>query len=89
MPALYIEPGIDHVEHGEEWTLERRDEYTNQRYHKPSDEYDPNWDLSGAVDDLRLIFRVGYRLAGESQFPNWHEGNEFRIRRDAMMAAAP
>ena len=89
VPALYIEPGIDHVEHGEEWTLERRDEYTNQRYHKPSDEYDPNWDLSGAVDDLRLIFRVGYRLAGESQFPNWHEGNEFRIRRDAMMAAAP
>jgi Zn-dependent M28 family amino/carboxypeptidase len=63
------------------------DKYTAERYHKPSDEYDPNWDLSGAVDDLRLLFRVGYELANESTFPNWSEGSEFRAKRDRDMAA--
>ena len=86
IPALYTDAGIDHVEHGEAWTLQRRAEYTAERYHKPSDEFDPNWDLSGAVDDLRILFSIGLRLANESTFPNWREGNEFRAIRDRDMA---
>ncbi len=87
IPALYADQGIDHVEHGKEWTQAQLDNYTAERYHKPSDEYDPNWDLSGAVDDLRLLFRLGYELANESTFPNWSEGSEFRGKRDRDMAA--
>lgn len=88
IPALYTSNGIDQVEHGEEWTLAEEDKYNKEKYHKPSDEYDPNWDLSGAIDDLRLLFKVGYRLAMESTFPNWKEGNEFKAKRDADMEAA-
>lgn len=84
--ALYADAGIDHVEHGERWTLVRRDEYTAERYHKPTDEFDPSWDLSGAVDDLRVLLSIGLRLANESVFPNWRVGNEFRAIRDADMA---
>jgi Zn-dependent M28 family amino/carboxypeptidase len=83
IPALYTKPGIDHVEHGSAWTLEQFANYRQNLYHKPSDEYDPNWDLSGAIDDLRLLFMVGYRLSMETTFPNWREGNEFRAIRDA------
>lgn len=86
IPALYTDAGIDHVEYGEAWTLEQREEYTAHNYHKPSDEYDPNWDLTGAVDDLELLFTVGYRLATSAAFPNWREGTEFKARRDATMA---
>ncbi|MEE9219491.1 MAG: M28 family metallopeptidase, partial [Acidobacteriota bacterium] len=89
IPALYADPGIESVEHGEEWALAKRDAYTAERYHKPSDEYDPAWDLSGQVEDARLLFRIGHRLANESGFPNWREGTEFKARRDAMLAAAP
>ncbi len=85
VPALYTDAGIDHVERGEDYGRAQRDEYTAERYHKPSDEYDPTWDLSGAVDDLRLLLQVGYRLAGESTFPNWRPGTEFRATRDRMM----
>ena len=85
VPALYPNAGIDHVEHGVEWTQQRLDEYSANNYHQPSDEYDPNWDLSGAIDDIRLVFRVGYRLANETVFPNWNEGTEFKATRDAMM----
>jgi Zn-dependent M28 family amino/carboxypeptidase len=87
IPALYADNGIDHVEHGEEWTRSQMDEYTAEKYHKPSDEYDPKWDLSGAIDDLRLLFKVGYRLSMKSTFPNWKEGSEFKAKRDADMQA--
>jgi Zn-dependent M28 family amino/carboxypeptidase len=86
VPALYTDQGIDHVEHGEAWTLERKAEYTADNYHKPSDEYDVNWDLSGAVDDLQLMFRVGFQLANEETFPNWREGVAFKAKRDSVMA---
>jgi len=85
VPALYTDAGIEHVEHGEEYGRRLRDEYTTERYHKPSDEFDEEWDLQGAVDDLRLLFEVGYRLAQETNWPNWRAGNEFRARRDEMM----
>jgi len=88
IPALYTSPGIDHVEHGEKWALAKMQKYLAENYHKPSDEYDPNWDLSGAIDDLRLLFKIGYRLSMESTFPNWKEGTEFKAKRDADMKAS-
>jgi len=87
VPAVYPSSGTDHIEHGKEWTLAKRDKYTAENYHKPSDEFDPSWDLSGAIDDLRLLFKVGYRLAMESSFPNWNKGTEYKAKRDADMAA--
>ncbi len=89
IPALYTDSGVDHVEHGEEWARAQREDYTSKRYHKPSDEFDPKWDLSGAVDDTQLLFRIGARLASESTFPNWREGTEFRATRDAMFTGSP
>jgi Zn-dependent M28 family amino/carboxypeptidase len=80
--VLYIDSGMDHVKYGAQWVREQRDKYTAEKYHKPSDEFDAGWDLSGAVDDLRLLFRVGYRLAWESTFPNWKEGAPFKPARD-------
>jgi Zn-dependent M28 family amino/carboxypeptidase len=85
VPSLYIDPGIDHVERGEAYGREQLDRYTAERYHQPSDEYDESWDLSGMAQDLQLLFRIGYRLANSSAFPNWREGTEFRAVRDSMM----
>jgi len=58
----------------------------SHRYHKPSDEFDPNWDLSGAMEDLELYFDVGLMLAMERGFPNWRPGNEFRAIREQSRA---
>ena len=88
IPALYTDAGIDHVARGEEWSRAQRDDYTANHYHKPSDEFDPSWDLSGDVDDVNLLFMVGYRLANETTFPSWSEGTEFKAKRDTMMAGA-
>ncbi len=65
--------------------LKIRADYDANDYHKPSDQVKPDWDLSGAVDDLVVFFEMGYRLAQGEPFPDWTEGSEFRTKRDAMM----
>jgi Zn-dependent M28 family amino/carboxypeptidase len=88
VPAMYLDGGIDHQENGAEWTMEQLETYTAEHYHKPSDEYSADWDLSGAVEDLQILFDIGHRLSNERTFPNWVKGNEFRALRDAQMKAA-
>jgi Zn-dependent M28 family amino/carboxypeptidase len=85
IPALYAGTGSDHLENGEEWARAWKEEWNATHYHKPSDEYSENWNLQGAVDDIRLLFRVGVELAYSSDWPNWSEGTEFKTTRDAMM----
>lgn len=85
VPALNAGSGVQHVEKGEKWGMEQIENYIREKYHKPSDEFDPNWDLSGALDDLHMYFTLGYRLSMEDTFPNWKEGSEFKLKRDADM----
>jgi Zn-dependent M28 family amino/carboxypeptidase len=88
VPMLYAKSGIDSREHGAEWGLAQQADYIANRYHKPSDEFDPNWDLSGAVEDVALYFDVAYRLSNETGFPEWNPGNEFRPVREKSRADA-
>ncbi len=44
-----------------------------------------DWDLSGGVQDVRTLFRVGYVVAQEDSMPEWRAGNEFKARRDSTM----
>ena len=89
VPALYAESGEDSVEFGKKWGAEQAQDYNENRYHAPSDEYDPNWNLEGAAQDILLYFDVASKLSRESGFPNWLEGNEFKGIRDATSASRP
>ncbi len=85
VPALYIDTGTRYRDRPEGWGQQKRDEYTENDYHKPSDEIKEDWDLSGAVEDLQLLFMVGYDVAQAADWPEWSEGNEFRARRQEML----
>ncbi len=85
VPALYFSGGVNSVKHGRQWMLDQMADYSANRYHKPSDEYSESWDMSGAAQDLELIYKIGLKLSQEDSFPNWRAGNEFRAKRDAMM----
>ncbi len=41
------------------------------------DEYSESWDVSGSIEDLRLLFEVGARVANAETWPEWRAGNEF------------
>lgn len=87
VPMIYAKSGVDSVAHGKEWGLAQQADYVSNRYHKPSDEFDPTWDLSGAVQDLEMYFAMSYAWSQESAFKNWYAGNEFRAIRDRSRAA--
>ncbi|HEX6317081.1 MAG TPA: M28 family metallopeptidase [Gemmatimonadaceae bacterium] len=89
VPALYADAGVNYVGQPEGWGLQKRAEYTANDYHKPTDEVKPDWDLSGAVEDARMLLEVGYRVAQSPEWPQWKEGTEFKAKRDAMMTKQP
>jgi Zn-dependent M28 family amino/carboxypeptidase len=88
VPALYTKGGIDHIEKGRAYGLASNDDYTANRYHKAADNFDPNWDLRGVVQDLNALYQVGKTLSLNEAWPNYREGNAFRAVRDASRAKA-
>ena len=88
VPALYTKSGLDAREGGEAAGEAELNDYTKNRYHSPRDEFDPNWDLTGVVEDLNALDQVGRQLANSDQWPNWYEGNAFKAKRDAQREAA-
>lgn len=88
VPAAYVEQGWDFVGRPEGWGRERHREYNENRYHQPSDEYRPDFDYAGAVQQGRVAFRLGSEVAQMQAFPKWLPGAEFKAIRDSMMARA-
>jgi Zn-dependent M28 family amino/carboxypeptidase len=87
VPALYLDAGEDFIGKEAGFGTAKRNEYTSKDYHKPSDEIKPDWDLSGAVEDARALFQVGYRVTNTETWPTWKAGTEFKARRDSVLAA--
>jgi Zn-dependent M28 family amino/carboxypeptidase len=85
VPAFDPDAGVDYVGKPPDYGRKKRDYYTANDYHKPSDEVKPDWDLSGAVEDLRVFFEIGYQVAQGEKYPEWRSGTEFKAKRDEMM----
>ena len=82
IPAMFPKSGVIHRELGRDHSLAVERDYRDNRYHKPADEVDPDWDLRGVGEDMTVLYRVGRHLAESEDWPNWYEGNEFRALRD-------
>ncbi len=87
VPSVHAGGGVDYVGRPAGWGRRVREDYVRDHYHKPSDRVRPDWDLSGAVEDLELYLRVGYELASGDEWPQWKAGAEWKARRDAMRKA--
>ncbi|HXD21656.1 MAG TPA: M28 family metallopeptidase [Vicinamibacterales bacterium] len=85
VPALDPEEGTEFIGKPAEYGKQVRDDYTEHDYHKPSDVVKPDWDLSGAAEDLQVFFAVGYRVAQADKYPEWKPGNEFKAARERML----
>jgi Zn-dependent M28 family amino/carboxypeptidase len=86
VPMIYFDAGDDFVSGGASAGRAAADDYTENRYHKPQDEYRDNWDWTGAVDDLRLNYAIGRELADGNAWPNWYPSAEFKAIRDKSRA---
>ncbi|MBM3927412.1 MAG: M20/M25/M40 family metallo-hydrolase, partial [Sphingomonadales bacterium] len=73
------------VKAGQAWI----DDYTGRCYHQACDAWSPDWNLTGALQDIALVGRIGSDLARGNQWPQWKPGSEFRAIRDKSLADAP
>ena len=79
VPSAFARGNVESREHGREWASKMEQDYLNNKYHRPADNYEPDkWDLSGIAEDAKLSFSVGYRLANSDFYPSWKSGSEFK-----------
>ncbi len=88
VPALSVDNGTDFVGRPAGWGLAQREAYIKNRYHKPADAYDADWDLAGMRQQLDLVYLTGRKLADSDAWPTWYAGSPFRALREAQRPAA-
>ena len=86
VPMIYFEGGEDLIKGGKAAGEANSKDYADNRYHGPKDEYNPSWDWTGVMSDLKVYYTVGRMLASTEDWPNWNDGDEFRAIRDKSRA---
>ncbi|THD82529.1 MAG: M28 family peptidase [Phenylobacterium sp.] len=87
VPAMSIGAGSDLETGGVAAGEAAGEAYVRDKYHQPADEWDPNWDLSGMVQETEVLYDLGRRLATSREWPEWKAGAEFKAARDKTAAA--
>ncbi len=87
IPTVCLKGGPAYAGHSTEWGRSADEAWTQTHYHQPSDEFDPSWDLTGAVDDARLLLLTAMRIANADGMPTWRKGDEFEAKRKESLAA--
>jgi Zn-dependent M28 family amino/carboxypeptidase len=78
VPGLSIEDGQHYVGQPADYGVAKQKEYTEKRYHQPSDEVLPSFKYDGAAQQLRVIVRTAVAVADAREQPTWTKGSEFR-----------
>ena len=85
IPALYASGSYEGFDKSIDEIKAYNDDYRINKYHQPSDEYNPETtELSGVQLDLELLFNVGLKLSNEDYFPKWYNGSEFEAAREEL-----
>lgn len=86
VPMAYAEGGGEFRDEPRAAREAARDEYGAKRYHQADDEWSPDWDLAGQVEDLEVALWIGRDLANSRAWPDWKPGSEFGPARAASAA---
>ncbi len=81
VPSFSINEGMKYKGHNTEWGIEQAEEFTNKRYHQPSDEYSPSMDFRGDATIARFGFALGWAAASQAKVQGWQKGDEFEKAR--------
>ncbi len=78
VPALSIFPGDEFVGRPQGWGEEQENIYNQQRYHQPSDEYQPTFRYDGMAQQVRVTVRTARAVANAPGLPRWLPSAEFQ-----------
>ena len=85
VPSYYPKNGQKYIGLPADFAEKQANDYIANRYHKVTDEVQPDWTFEGAAQDTAFLYEVGLRIANGDKWPEWKPGNEFKARRDAML----
>jgi len=77
IPAVSISEPVEFIGKDPGYAKKLREDYNEKDYHQPSDEFRTDWDYAGAVDDMRLLAELGWRVATRPLMPAYHEDQQF------------
>jgi Zn-dependent M28 family amino/carboxypeptidase len=84
VPALSLSAPRDYIGREPGYAKRIRNEYNDTDYHQPGDEYRPDWDMSGAIEDMKLLAELGWAVANGADVPAYHRDEPFgRARQPA------
>jgi Zn-dependent M28 family amino/carboxypeptidase len=86
VPAAYFDEGTEVLGKPAGYGKQKKEEFEAKDYHQPSDDLKPDWDLAGAVEDVRLWFYLGVKVANDAALPAWRPGDEFEAARKKALA---
>ena len=81
VPAMYAGGGSEAFDEETANYRKRMSLVLRGCYHQPCDRYRDEWDLSGAVQDLQLFYKVGFDISQQTQWPTWNENSEFQRKK--------
>ena len=81
IPAFSVAEGIKYKGHDDAWGMQQAADYTEHRYHQPSDEYRPDMDFRGDAVMARFGFALGWEAATQPKLIGWQRGDEFEAAR--------
>jgi Zn-dependent M28 family amino/carboxypeptidase len=82
IPSFSISQGTTYIGKPAGFGKKVFDDYNNQHYHQPSDEYHEDWDVTGMqqMGDFGLV--LGIDFANMPNLPTWKHGDEFLSARE-------
>jgi Zn-dependent M28 family amino/carboxypeptidase len=86
VPSTYLDAGTEVLGKPPGWGQKRHREWEEANYHQPTDDLTADWDLSGAVEDVQLLFHLGHKVAEAPLAPEWRPGDEFEAARKKALA---
>lgn len=86
VPSAYLDAGTDVLGKPPGWGRARQREWEEANYHQPTDDLTSEWDFAGAVEDARLLFHLGSKVADAPLLPTWRPGDEFEAARKKALA---
>jgi Zn-dependent M28 family amino/carboxypeptidase len=77
IPALSLSDPVEYTGSNPAAQKAMKDEYEDKRYHQVGDEIQPNWDYAGAVNDMKFLAELGWRIANAPEMPRYNEDQQF------------
>lgn len=77
VPSISLKEGDDFVGHPKGWGEQEFKIYNTQHYHQPSDQFDPNWNYAGMIQETSIAMDIGMRIANDPVMPRFKPTDEF------------